>query len=361
MYVNEGITNKVSSFKRFNTNAASPFYAANYPFDWFLDDVRADAQGQVKAHLASGSYYGGTAYTYTGFGSISETRVITTGLDYIRAPRYAAKNESTLGLEQWRFEDPITGKNTGRLTYLNFAENVYGKYRFGESVIGVTSGKKAKVILPSVNSTSNSTFSTMKVQDEEATFSLEDVNVLQNNIGDFEDGSITGLSAFSSKRTAVDTGSHTLSLETSNTITGSYSGKIAINDQLETYIGLRSIDSEEGEAYANTIIPGNQYNAKISFRSSKSLRNTELRYGHSDSDVDYEPVGSAIGLTQTLIYKLPETTNVDQVYTFEGKFVASSDRYHAVYLFANTLSSTTYDLHIDNISIADISSRGKIQ
>ncbi len=325
-----------------------------------------DEEGLFANPLGDGSrsvsdYYGGTAYTYTGFGSISETRVITTGLEYIRAPKYAAKNESTLGLEQWRFEDPITGKNTGRLTYLNFAENVYGKYRFGESVIGVTSGKKAKVILPSVNSTSNSTFSTMKVQDEESTFSLEDVNVLQNNIGDFEDGSITGLSAFSSKRTAVDTGSHTLSLETSNTITGSYSGKIAINDQLETYIGLRSIDSEEGEAYANTIIPGNQYNAKISFRSSKSLRNTELRYGHSDSDVDYEPVGSAIGLTQTLIYKLPETTNVDQVYTFEGKFVASSDRYHAIYLFANTLSSTTYDLHIDNISIADISSRGKIQ
>ena len=98
----------------------------------------------------------------------------------------------------------------------------------------------------------------MKVKDEETTFSLEDLNVLQNNIGDFEDGSISGLSAFSSKRTTVDSGSHTLSVETSNTISGSYSGKIAINDQLETYIGLRSIDSEEGEAYANTIIPGNQ-------------------------------------------------------------------------------------------------------
>ena len=325
-----------------------------------------DEEGEYENQFGDGSksvsdYYGGTAYTYTGFGSISETRVITTGLDYIRAPRYAAKNESTLGLEQWRFEDPITGKNTGRLTYLNLAENVYGKYRFGESVIGVTSGKKAKVILPSVNSTSNSTFSTMKVQDEETTFSLEDVNVLQNNVGDFEDGSISGLSAFSSKRTAVDTGSHTLSLETSNTISGSYSGKIAVNDQLDTYIGLRSIDSEEGEAYANTIIPGNQYNAKISFRASKSLRFTELRYGHSDTDVDYEPVGSEIGLTQTVVYTLPETTNADQVYTFEGKFVASSDRYHAVYLFANTQTSTSYDLHIDNISIADISSRGKIQ
>jgi hypothetical protein len=201
----------------------------------------------------------------------------------------------------------------------------------------------------------------MKVIPEETTFSLEDENVLLNNVGDFENGNISGLSAFSSKRTTVDTGSHTLSLETSNTISGSYSGKIAVNDQLDTYIGLRSIDSEEGEAYANTIIPGNQYNAKISFRSNISLRFVELRYGHSDTDADYEPVGSEVGLTEAIVYTLPETTNADQVYTFEGKFVASSDRYHAVYLFANTQFSTSYDLHIDNITISDISSRGKIQ
>ena len=325
-----------------------------------------DDEGVYTNQLGDGSksvsdYYGGTVYTYTGFGSISETQVITTGIDYIRAPKYEAKNESTLGLEQWRFEDPITGKNTGRLSFLNFAENIYGRYRYGESIIGVTSGTKAKVILPVVNSTSNSTFSTMKVLPEETTFSLEDENVLLGNIGDFENGSISGLSAFTSKRTAVDTGSHTLSVESSNTISGSHSGKIAVNDQLDTYIGLRSIDSEVDQAYENLIIPGNQYNAKISFRGSISLRFIELRYGHSDTDADYEPSGPAVGLTEAVVYTHGETTNADQIYTFEGKFVASSDRYHAVYLFANTATSTSYDLHIDNISISDISSRGKIQ
>ena len=306
-------------------------------------------------------YYGGTSYTYTKFGSISNTQVITTGIDYIKGPTYEAKNEGTLGLEQWRFEDPITGKNTGRLTYLNFRENIYGKYRFGESVIGVTSGAKGKVILPYVNTSSNSTFSTMKVLPEETIFSLEDENVLLNNVGDFENGSISGLSASTYKRTEVDTGNHTLSLESAAPISGSYSGKMAVNDQLDIYIGLRSLDSETGEAYANTIIPGDQYQAKISFKTSASLRFVELRYGHSDTDANYEPSGVNVGLTESVVYTHPETTNADQVYTFEGKFVASSDRYHAVYLFANTQLSSSYDLHIDNISIANISARGKLQ
>ena len=136
---------------------------------------------------------------------------------------------------------------------------------------------------------------------------------------------------------------------------------MAVNDQLDIYIGLRSLDSETGEAYANTIIPGDQYQAKISFKTSASLRFVELRYGHSDTDANYEPSGVNVGLTESVVYTHPETTNADQVYTFEGKFVASSDRYHAVYLFANTQLSSSYDLHIDNISIANISARGKLQ
>ena len=131
--------------------------------------------------------------------------------------------------------DPLTGKNTARLTYLNFANNIYGKFRTGESVIGLTSGTKGKVILPYVNSTSNSTFSTMKILPEVTTFSLEDENIVIN--GDFEAGNITGLSGWSSKRLTPDSGGHTLSLETTDTISESNTGKIADNDQLDIYVG----------------------------------------------------------------------------------------------------------------------------
>ena len=93
-------------------------------------------------------YYGGTRFTFTPFGSISNVQVITTGIDYIKGPSYEATNQSILGKENFEFEDPITGKNTGELIYLNFAENLQGKYRLGESLIGQTSGKKVKVIQP---------------------------------------------------------------------------------------------------------------------------------------------------------------------------------------------------------------------
>ena len=329
------------------------------PASWFelLEDDGTYTNQFGDGTKAIFDYYGGTTYTYTGVGAISETRVVTTGIEYLKGPTYEAKNESTLGLEQWRFEDPLTGKNTARLTYLNFANNIYGTFRSGENVIGLTSGTKGKVILPYVNSSSNSTFSTMKILPEETTLSLEDENVVIN--GDFEAGNITGLTGWSSKRLTPDSGSHTLSLETTNTISESNSGKMAVDDQLDIYVGFKALDSETGQAYANSIIPGNQYNAKISFRTSTSLKFVELRYGHSENDIDYEANGVYGGLTEAVCYTHGETTNADQVYTFEGKFVASSDRYHAIYLFANTVSATTYDLHIDGISIADISTRGK--
>ena len=105
------------------------------------------------------SYYGATGYTYTAFGAISNVQVITTGLDYLKGPSYEASNQTILGKKSYEFEDPITGKNTAELVYLNFAENVQGKYRFGEYVIGQTSGKKAQVVQPYINSTANSTAS----------------------------------------------------------------------------------------------------------------------------------------------------------------------------------------------------------
>jgi hypothetical protein len=328
------------------------------------------------------SYYGATEYTFTPFGAISNVQVITTGIDYIKGPSYEASNQTILGKKSYEFEDPITGKNTAALAYLNFGEDVAGKYKFGEYIIGQSSGKKVQVIQPIVNSTANSTFSTMKVKEVDTQFSLEDENVLLNNIGTFENNT-SGLYSFSTKRKGVpvggtvtivsngneswtdsvlDTGNNTLSIESSNTIYGSYSGKIAVNDQLETYVGLKGLNNSTGEAYEGILKPGDQYIGKLSFRASKVLNNVILKYGSAATDVNFESDGPTGGLTQVKLYKDVATTNKDQVYTYEGKFtVHPTDSFHSLFLYVNTTISTSYDLHVDNVEIVDITSRGKIE
>ena len=328
------------------------------------------------------SYYGATEYTFTPFGAISNVQVITTGIDYIKGPSYEASNQTILGKKSYEFEDPITGKNTAALAYLNFGEDVVGKYKFGEYIIGQSSGKKVQVIQPIVNSTANSTFSTMKVKEVDTQFSLEDENVLLNNIGTFENNT-SGLYSFSTKRKGVpvggavtisyngneswtdsslDTGNNTLSIESSNTIYGSYSGKIAVNDQLETYVGLKGLNNSVDEEYENILKPGDQYIGRVSFRASKVLNNVILKYGSSAADVNFESDGATGGLTQVLIYKDVATTNKDQVYTYEGKFtIHPTNSYHSLFLYVNTTSSTSYDLHMDKMEIVDITSRGKIE
>jgi len=331
------------------------------------------------------SYYGATEYTFTPFGAISNVQVITTGIDYIKGPSYEASNQTILGKKSYEFEDPITGKNTAALAYLNFSEDIGlagGKFKFGEYIIGQSSGKKVQVIQPIVNSTANSTFSTMKVKEVDTQFSLEDENVLLNSIGTFENNT-SGLYSFSTKRagipvggavtivtngnaswanSALDTGNNALSIESSNTIYGSYSGKIAVNDQLETYVGLKGLNNNTGEAYEGLLKPGDQYIGRVSFRASKVLNNVILKYGSAAVDVNFESSGPTVGLTQIKIYKDVATTNKDQVYTYEGKFtVHPTDSYHSLFLYVNTTISTTYDLHVDKMEIVDITSRGKIE
>lgn len=324
------------------------------------------------------SYYGATGYTYTAFGAISNVQVITTGLDYLKGPSYEASNQTILGKKSYEFEDPITGKNTAELVYLNFAENVQGKYRFGEYVIGQTSGKKAQVVQPYINSTANSTASSMKVREVDTTFSLEDENIILNGLGSFENNT-SALYSFSTKglggavviatngneswdNQTGDTGNNTLSIESSNTIYGSYSGKIAVNDQLETYVGLKGLNNSSGGDYENLLNPGDEYIARISFRSSIILSSVILRYAHSKTDVNFVSDGAIGGPTNADLYSQIGTNNADQIYTYEGKFTASlTGNYHALYLYIKMNASSTYVLHVDKFEIIDVTSRGKIE
>ena len=324
------------------------------------------------------SYYGATKYTYTSFGAIANVQVITTGVDYLKGPSYEASNQTILGKKAYEFEDPITGKNTAELSYLNFAENVQGKYRFGEYLIGQTSGKKAQVIQPYVNSSANSTASSMKVKEVDTTFSLEDESVILSGLGTFENNT-SALYSFSTKgvggavviasngnetwdNQTGDTGNNTLSIESSNTIYGSYSGKIAVNDQLETYVGLKGLNNSTGADYENLLNAGNEYIGRISFRASTVLSSVVLRYGHSKTDVNFVSDGAIGGLTNVDLYSQVGTNNADQIYTYEGKFtVDPTNNYHAIYLYIKMNTSTTYTLHVDKIEMIDVTTRGKIE
>ena len=324
------------------------------------------------------SYYGATKYTYTSFGAIANVQVITTGVDYLKGPSYEASNQTILGKKAYEFEDPITGKNTAELSYLNFAENVQGKYRFGEYVIGQTSGKKAQVVQPYINSTANSTASSMKVKEVDTTFSLEDESVILSGLGTFENNT-SALYSFSTKgvggavviasngnetwdNQTGDTGNNTLSIEASNTIYGSYSGKIAVNDQLETYVGLKGLNNSTGADYENLLNAGNEYIGRISFRASTVLSSVVLRYGHSKTDVNFVSDGAIGGLTNVDLYSQVGTNNADQIYTYEGKFtVDPTNNYHAIYLYIKMNTSTTYTLHVDKIEMIDVTTRGKLE
>ena len=325
------------------------------------------------------SYYGATEYTFTPFGAISNVQVITTGIDYLRGPTYEASNQTILGKKSYEFEDPVTGKNTAELKYLNFSENIRGQYKFGEYLIGQSSGKKVQVIQPYVNSTANSTYSSMKVKEVETVLALEDESVILSGLGTFENNT-SALYSFSTKGIGGhvtiatngneswdiqtgDSGNNTLSIESSNTIYGSYSGKVAVNDQIEVYVGLKGLNNSTGGAYENLLKPGDQYIGRASFRSSAVLSKAILKYGHSETDVNFVSNGPTPGLTEVDLYQVANVTrNADQIYTYEGKFtIHPTNNYHAIYLHVGTASSASYTLHVDKFEMIDITTGGKIE
>lgn len=326
-------------------------------------------------------YYGGTRFTFTPFGSISNVQVITTGIDYIKGPRYEATNQSILGKEKFEFEDPITGKNTGELIYLNFAENIEGKYRLGESLIGQTSGKKVKVIQPYINSTANSTHSTMKVQEVDTQIALEDTSIIQNNFGTFEDNT-NGLYTFSSAMVggavtvsvdgsnanvtydsqSGDAGNNSMSIESSNTIYGSYSGKVTVQQQKELYVGLKGLNSGSGGAYETSLTTGTEYIGRISFRSNNIFTTAELRYGSSVSDNNFISVGPNAGLSQIVLQSSTSNTVANTIYTYQGKFTTHpTNQYHALYLYANTATVSDFIVHVDKLEIINTATSGRIE
>ena len=326
-------------------------------------------------------YYGGTRFTFTPFGSISNVQVITTGIDYIKGPRYEATNQSILGKEKFEFEDPITGKNTGELVYLNFAENIEGKYRLGESLIGQTSGKKVKVIQPYINSTANSTHSTMKVQEVDTQIALEDTSIIQNNFGTFEDNT-NGLYTFSSAMVggavtvsvdgsnanvtydsqSGDAGNNSMSIESSNTIYGSYSGKVTVQQQKELYVGLKGLNSGSGGAYETSLTTGTEYIGRISFRSNNIFTTAELRYGSSVSDNNFISVGPNAGLSQIVLQSSTSNTVANTIYTYQGKFTTHpTNQYHALYLYANTATVSDFIVHVDKLEIINTATSGRIE
>ena len=120
--------------------------------------------------ITDSTYFGAFDVTETTFGSIKTVEVLTSGSGFDVPPTITVSQPTITAFEN---NNEILGQRT---RFLNFSENVQFIFNHGFQIQGISSGAAGTIVDPFIESTANSTFSTLRYRKDPTLLVIDSTN-----------------------------------------------------------------------------------------------------------------------------------------------------------------------------------------